>query len=47
MVAGVGAVSPMGPTAADLWEGVKKGRVAIGPVTRLRLADHPFPSAGR
>ncbi|MDP9073154.1 MAG: beta-ketoacyl-[acyl-carrier-protein] synthase family protein, partial [Actinomycetota bacterium] len=40
-VAGVGAITAQGPSAVDLWDGVSAGRVAIGPVTGLRLGGHP------
>jgi 3-oxoacyl-[acyl-carrier-protein] synthase II len=33
VVAGIGAVTPMGPTAADLWQGVREGRVEIRPMS--------------
>ncbi len=37
VVTGIGAITAMGPTAADLWAGVKGGRVAIRPVTNLPM----------
>jgi 3-oxoacyl-[acyl-carrier-protein] synthase II len=40
MVAAVGAVTAQGPTAADLWDGVVAGRVAIRPVTQLPMAGY-------
>ncbi|MET0965677.1 MAG: beta-ketoacyl-[acyl-carrier-protein] synthase family protein, partial [Nakamurella sp.] len=36
-VVGVGAVTSMGPTATDLWEGARDGRVAIEPVQNLDM----------
>lgn len=32
----MGAVTPLGPDAASLWEGLKAGRSAIGPLTSIR-----------
>ncbi len=40
VVAGVGAVTAQGPTAAALWEGIMQARVVIGPVGGLRLTGH-------
>lgn len=37
VVVGVGAVTAQGPTATDLWEGVKDGRVAIRPVEKVPM----------
>jgi len=36
-VVGVGAVTSLGPTARDLWEGARDGRVAIDPVQRIDM----------
>jgi 3-oxoacyl-[acyl-carrier-protein] synthase II len=35
VVASVGAITPLGPTAGDLWEGARAGRVAIRRVRQL------------
>lgn len=40
MVAGVGAITAFGSTAAGLWEGAKAGRVAIRPVTRMPMESY-------
>src|ERR1700674_3640545 len=37
VVTGIGAITALGPTAADLWAGVKAGRVAIRPVEHLPM----------
>ena len=37
VVCGVGAVTSQGPTADALWDGVRAGRVAIGPVRHLPM----------
>ncbi|MFI6641804.1 beta-ketoacyl-[acyl-carrier-protein] synthase family protein [Streptomyces sp. NPDC050504] len=36
-VVGTGAISALGPTAADLWEGARGGKVGIGPVRALSM----------
>lgn len=36
-VIGVGAITSQGPTAADLWDGARAGRVAINPVQHLDM----------
>jgi len=33
VVTGIGAVSPLGPTAATTWEGLVSGRSGVGPIT--------------
>ena len=35
VVSGMGAVSPMGPDVAALWEGLAAGRRAIGRITKF------------
>nr|CTQ91342.1 3-oxoacyl-[acyl-carrier-protein] synthase, KASII (EC 2.3.1.179) [Kibdelosporangium sp. MJ126-NF4] len=39
MIIGVGALTALGPTAADLWTGARDGRVAIGPVHGIPNAE--------
>lgn len=36
-IVGVGAITSQGPTAEDLWQGVKRGAVAIHPVRHLDM----------
>jgi 3-oxoacyl-[acyl-carrier-protein] synthase II len=40
VVAGVGAVTAMGIGASRLWDGVRSGRVAIGPVKNLSMRGY-------
>src|SRR5581483_4810670 len=35
VVTGIGAVTPLGATAADLWRGLLEGRPAAAPITRF------------
>ena len=42
VVTGIGAVTPIGTGRRGLWNGVKRGRSAVGPVTRFDAA--PFRS---
>ena len=43
VVTGIGAVTPIGTGRTGLWNGVKRGRSAVGPVTRFDAA--PFARA--
>ena len=33
VVTGIGAVTPLGNSAADTWQGMKNGKNGIGPIT--------------
>jgi 3-oxoacyl-[acyl-carrier-protein] synthase II len=46
VVTGVGAISPQGPTADDLWDGVRAGRVAIREVQHLSMEGYRTRIAG-
>ena len=39
VITGMGAVTPLGHTAADTWTAMREGRVAIGPIESLPRAD--------
>ncbi len=39
VVTGLGAVTPLGLTAAESWQGARDGRCGIGPITRFDPAD--------
>jgi 3-oxoacyl-[acyl-carrier-protein] synthase II len=41
VVTGVGAVSPLGLTAASTWEGAASGRSGVGPITRFEPNGFP------
>ncbi|PJA29027.1 MAG: beta-ketoacyl-[acyl-carrier-protein] synthase II [candidate division Zixibacteria bacterium CG_4_9_14_3_um_filter_46_8] len=41
VVTGLGAISPLGFTAPELWEGLLEGRSGTGPVTRFDTKDLP------
>ena len=47
VITGVGAVSPLGNTARDLWEGVKDGRCGINRITDFPDEDLPVWIAGQ
>ena len=34
-ITGIGAVTPLGNTAAETWEAMRAGRCGIGPITRF------------
>ncbi|MDO5541047.1 MAG: beta-ketoacyl-ACP synthase II [Eubacteriales bacterium] len=40
VVTGLGAVTPIGNTAGEFWQEIKKGTVGIGPITRFDTADY-------
>lgn len=46
VITGLGAVSPLGLTAAATWAGLLAGRSGIGPVTLVDAADLPVRIAG-
>ncbi len=39
VITGMGAVTPLGHTAAGTWTAMREGRVAIGPIESLPRAD--------
>lgn len=46
VVTGVGAVTPVGNTAASMWESLVNGRSGIGPVTQFDASQHSSRIAG-
>ncbi|MGE0708922.1 MAG: beta-ketoacyl-ACP synthase II [Planctomycetota bacterium] len=46
VITGMGAVSPFGLGVPALWEGVKAGKSAIGPITLFDTADFPVHFGG-
>lgn len=40
VVTGMGAVTPIGNTVAEYWEGLKSGKNGVGPITRFDTADY-------
>ncbi len=40
VVTGLGAVTPIGNDSETFWEGIKAGKVGIGPITRFDTADY-------
>ena len=39
-VTGMGAVTPIGNNVKEFWEGIRSGRVGIGPITRFDPSDY-------
>lgn len=39
-ITGLGAVTPVGNSAAEMWESIKNGKCGIGPITRFDTADY-------
>jgi 3-oxoacyl-[acyl-carrier-protein] synthase II len=46
VVTGLGAVTPLGPTGAATWDGLKNGRSGIGPITSFDATGCPVQIAG-
>ena len=46
VITGLGAISPLGLTVADLWAGLVAGRSGIGPITQFDPEDMPTKIAG-
>lgn len=40
VVTGLGAVTPLGNTARETWEGMKAGKNGIGPITQFDPAGY-------
>lgn len=46
VVTGLGAITPLGNTVRETWEGLVAGRSGIGPITRFDASDLPTRIAG-
>jgi beta-ketoacyl-acyl-carrier-protein synthase II len=46
VITGMGAVTPLGNTVDETWEGLVAGRSGIGPITRFDASDLPTRIAG-
>jgi 3-oxoacyl-[acyl-carrier-protein] synthase II len=46
VVTGMGAISPLGTSVAQLWDGVAQGRSGIGPITICTTEGYPTKIAG-
>jgi 3-oxoacyl-[acyl-carrier-protein] synthase II len=46
VLTGLGAVTPIGNTAEELWTGLTQGRSGIGPITKFDTAGYPTRIAG-
>jgi 3-oxoacyl-[acyl-carrier-protein] synthase II len=46
VITGLGALTPVGNTADELWSSLIQGRSGIGPITRFDTADFPTRIAG-
>jgi len=46
VITGIGAVSPLGNTADDLWNGAKEGKNGIDRITHFDLTDFKCTLAG-
>lgn len=40
VVTGLGAVTPIGNTVEEFWEGIKQGKVGIGPITKFDASEY-------
>ena len=46
VITGMGAVSPIGNTAEEMWQSAREGRCGIGPITHFDTANHKVKLAG-
>ncbi|MDG4864658.1 beta-ketoacyl synthase N-terminal-like domain-containing protein, partial [Streptomyces sp. T-3] len=46
-ITGIGAVTPLGNTAADTWQGLAQGRSGIGPLTTFDASTLAVRIAGQ
>jgi len=46
VVTGLGAITPLGSSVAQFWDGIVAGRSGLGPITRFRSADYPCRIVG-
>jgi len=45
VITGLGAVTPLGLSAAEFWQGLVEGRSGIGPITLFDVSDYPVKLA--
>ena len=45
VVTGLGAVTPIGNNVADFWNGIKEGKVGIGPITKFDTSEFKVKNA--
>lgn len=43
VITGMGAVTPLGNNVNDFWQGLKRGKTGIGPITKFDTTDY-FPA---
>ena len=46
VVTGMGAITPLGNSVEEFWQGLKEGRNGIGPITKVDTTDFPVKIAG-
>lgn len=46
VITGLGAITPLGNTVRETWEGLVAGNSGIGPITRFDASDYPTRIAG-
>ena len=46
VITGMGAVTPLGNSVPEFWEGLKEGRNGIAPITKIDVSDSPVKLAG-
>ena len=40
VITGLGAITPIGNTVDEFWEGIKEGRCGIGAITKFDTSDY-------
>ena len=47
VVTGLGAITPIGNSVAEFWDGIRKGKVGIGEITKFDTTDYKVKLAAR
>lgn len=47
VVTGLGAVTPIGNTVEEFWDGIKEGKVGIGEITKFDTTEYKVKNCGR
>ena len=47
VVTGLGAVTPIGNTVEEFWDGIKEGKVGIGEITKFDTTEYKGENCGR
>ena len=45
VITGMGAITPIGNSVPEFWDGIKEGKVGIGPITKFDTTDYKVKNA--